>query len=70
MISRRWLLRASLVQRDLVNLLGGLVVDHPGFDWRLGTVLLGHESETEEESRYRMQQYNSSSSLQYALTHP
>ena len=70
MISRRWLGRANLVHRDLGNLLGGLIVDHPGFDWRLGTALLGHDSETEEVSRYRMQQYNSSSSLQYALARP
>ena len=70
MISRRWLGRANLVHRDLGNLLKGLIVERPGFDWRLGTAVLGHESETEEESRYRMQQYNSSSSLQYALAHP
>ena len=70
MISRRWLGRANLVHRDLGNLLRGLIVERPGFDWRLGTAILGHESETEEESRYRMQQYNSSSSLQYALAHP
>ena len=70
MISRRWVRRANLVQRDLGNLLRGLIVEHPGFDWRVGTATLGHESETEEESRYRMQQYNSSSSLQYALAHP
>lgn len=71
MISRRWLGRANITHRDLPNLLKGLVVERPGFDWMLGTALLGHESETEEESRYRMQQYNSSSSsLQYALAHP
>ena len=70
MISRRWVRRANLVQRDLASLLRGLIAEHPGFDWRAGTAMLGHESETEEESRYRMQQYNSSSSLQYALAHP
>lgn len=70
MISRKWVKRANLVQRDLGNVLRGLIADHPGFDWRIGTAMLGHESETEEESRYRMQQYNSSSSLQYALAHP
>jgi len=70
MISKRWVRRTNLVQRDLSTLLRGLIVEHPGFDWRVGTAMLGHESETEEESRYRMQQYNSSSSLQYALAHP
>ena len=70
MISRRWLGRANMVHRDLGNLLRELIVDRPGFDWRLGTAILGHESETEEESRYRMQHYNSSNSLQYALAHP
>ena len=70
MISRKWIRRANLIQRDLGNVLRGLIADHPGFDWRVGTAMLGHESETEEESRYRMQQYNSSSSLQYALAHP
>ena len=70
MISRRWVRRANLAHRDLGNLLRGLIVEHPGFDWRVGTAMLGHESETEEESRYRMQQYNSSSSLQFALAHP
>jgi hypothetical protein len=70
MISKRWIRRVNLVQRDLGNLLRGLIVKHPEFDWRVGTAMLGNESETEEESRYRMQQYNSSSSLQYALAHP
>lgn len=70
MISRRWMNRVGITHADLGDLLRGLIVDHPGFDWRLGTALLGQESETEEESRYRMQQYNSSSSLQYALAHP
>ena len=70
MISRKWIRRASLVHRDLESLLRGLIVEHPGFDWRVGMVTLGHGSDTEEESRYRMQQYNSSSSLQYALAHP
>lgn len=69
MISKRWLRRATLVQGDVVNLLRGLIVDHPGSDWRVETAMLGHGSETEEEPRYRMQ-YNSSSSLQYALAHP
>ena len=70
MVSRRWVGRANPVRRDLDDLLRGLIVEHPGFDWRVGAAVLGHESETEEESWYRMQQYNSSSSLQYALTHP
>jgi len=70
MISRRWLRRASIVHGNLGSLLGGLIVEHPGFDWRAGTVMLGHGSETEEEPRYRMQYNNSSSSLQYALAHP
>jgi hypothetical protein len=70
MISRGWVRRANLAHGDLTNLLSGLIVNHPGFDWqRVGTLMLGHESETEEDSRYRMQQYNSSSSLQYALAH-
>ena len=70
MISRSWLRRASIVHGNLGSLLGGLIVEHPGFDWRAGTVMLGHGSETEEEPRYRMQYNNSSSSLQYALAHP
>ncbi|KAF9782915.1 hypothetical protein BJ322DRAFT_1073300 [Thelephora terrestris] len=69
MISRGWLGRANLVHRDLGNLLTGLIVDHPEFDFRLVTALLGHDNET-EESRYHMQQYNTSSSLQYALARP
>jgi len=70
MISKGWLRRANLVHRDLGNLLRGLIVDHPGFDWQLGTATLGHESEAEGEPRYHIQQYNSTSSLQYALAHP
>jgi len=70
MVSKRWVRRANIVHRDLGNLLRGLIVEHPGFDWRSGTAMLGHESETEEGPRYRVQQYNSSSSLQYALAHP
>ena len=70
MISKKWVRRASPVHGDLGVQLRGLIVEHPGFDWRVGTATLGQESETEGESRYRMQQYNSSSSLQYALAHP
>jgi len=70
MISRRWVRRANLVHGDLGSTLRGLIIEHPGFDWRVGTVIPGPESDAEEESRYHMQQYNSSSSLQYALAHP
>jgi len=70
MVSRRWVRRANLTHSDLGNTLRGLIVEHPGFDWQIGTVIPGQESDTEEESMYLMQQYNSFSSLQYALAHP
>ena len=70
MISRKWVRRANLANGELGILLRELIVEHPGFDWRAETAMLGQESDNEGESRYRMQQYNSSSSLQYALAHP
>lgn len=70
MISRKWVKRVNPAHGDLGVLLRGLIVEHPGSDRWVETTALGHGSDTEEESRYRMQQYNSSSSLQYALAHP
>ncbi|KAF8663485.1 hypothetical protein AX16_001053 [Volvariella volvacea WC 439] len=48
MISRRWLYSAQAAHPDLPSVLGGLVVDPPGFDWQRFE-LLGNESDAPAE---------------------
>lgn len=50
MVSRRWLKRLRDNHPELVELLDGLVVDPPGFDWGQFTVL-GVESDSDGEMR-------------------
>ena len=49
MISRRWLRDMQAVHPDTLELLEGIVVDPPGFDWNQFDAL-GYESEDEMDS--------------------